>query len=103
MSPASSALPKPFIVSSLLAEQRLERGARRVGFAGRRDIRAHLGLEMVAEVRPGLVAYLFGRGLAAVLGDARVVLHTHAACVQLRTAGLAFLEAPQRQRQRFQR
>ena len=92
--PAASAEP----AASLLAEERFQRRACGVGFAGRRDIGAHLRLEVIAEVGGGLVAHFFGRGLAAVLGDARVVLHAQAAHVQLGVAGFALVEPPQRQR-----
>src|SRR5688572_24177361 len=58
---------------------------------------------MVAEIGRGLVAHFLGRGFAAVLRDTRVVLHAHPAHVQLGAAGLALLEAAQRQRQRLER
>src|SRR5690349_1326766 len=104
MSAVSSALPRSFIrPRSLLPEQRLERGARRVGFARRSDVRADLGLVVIAEVGLVLLAHFLGRGLAAMLGDTRVVLDAHPADVQLRAAGLALLEPTQRQRQRLER
>src|SRR5262245_53840743 len=89
--------------SSLLPEQCVERGARRVGLAGRRDVRAGLRLEVIAEVGLRLVAHFLGHGLAAVLRDARVVFDAHAADVQLVAAGLALVEPAQRQRQRLER
>jgi hypothetical protein len=67
-----------------------------------RDVRPHLWLVVVAEIRRRLVALLFGRRLTAMLGDARVVLDAHAAHVQFGMTDLALVEPAQRQRQRFE-
>ena len=82
------------------AERMLARGIDLGGV--RRNVRAHLGLEVIAEVGRDLVAHLLGGGLAAMLRDARVVLDAHAADVQLVIAGLAHVQPAQRQAQRLE-
>jgi len=54
---------------------------------------------VVAEIRGLLVALLFGGGLLAMLGVADVVFDAQLADMQLGIAGLADVEAAQRQRQ----
>jgi hypothetical protein len=55
-------------------------------------------LEVVAEVRGVLVALLFGGGLLTMLGVAHVVFDAQLADVQFGIAGVADVEAAQRQR-----
>ena len=56
-------------------------------------------LEMISEVGAGLIAHFFGRGLAAMLSNARRVVNAHAANVQLRPTLRTFVKAAQGQAQ----
>src|SRR5207302_929515 len=87
-----------------LAEELLELRARLVhrGGIGRR-IGPGARLEEVAEVRLRLVAHFLRGRLAAVLGDARVVVGAHAADVQLGVTPRALIEPPQWEAQRRER
>src|SRR6185437_8496127 len=80
--------------SAFAAKQPLQLAARLVGGT---DVSRYIGIgprsEEVAEVGGGLVADFFGRGLATVLGDLRIVLHAHATDVQLGAAARAFVAA----------
>src|ERR1700758_4835154 len=84
--------------ASAFAEEFLGLGARAVDFRGvgwRVGTRARL--EVIAEVGPCLVAHFLRGGLAAVLGDAGVVVDAHAAYVQLRVTPRTLIETAQRQ------
>src|SRR4051812_39222887 len=88
---ASSATAKRFMsVPFISCRTARERRTRRVDFRRvRRDVRADLRLEVIAEVGLRLVAHFLGGGFAAMFRDARVVLDTMPTDVQLRVAGLA--------------
>src|SRR5688500_2599861 len=104
ISDRANKMARMFILpDSFLAEQGVQHRLRGVSLARGRGVGAHLGLEVIAEVGLGLVAHFFGRGFAAVLGDARVVLHAEPTDMQLAVASLADVEPAQRQAQRFQR
>jgi hypothetical protein len=57
---------------------------------------------VTAEIRAGLVAHFFRRWFAAVFGNARIVIDTHAAHVQLGAALRALIASHQWQAQRSQ-
>ena len=69
-------------------------------FGVRRHIGSGARLEVIAEVCVLLVANFLSRRFAAVLGDAPVVFHAHAADVQLPATRRTFIEATQGQGQR---
>src|SRR5579863_3648617 len=90
--------------TSFLAEQLLQLPARAVNLGGvGRRVGGGARLEMIAEVGVRLVADFLGGRLAAVLGDARIVVEAHAAYVQLRVAAGALIEPSQRQAERGER
>jgi hypothetical protein len=62
-----------------------------------RRVGAFPRLEVVAEIGPRLVADLVSGRLSAMFRDARVVIDTQLADVQLRAALRAFIQPPQRQ------
>src|SRR5262249_16405984 len=90
--------------ASALAEQLLELGARLVDLGGVGwGVSARTRLEMIAEVRVRFVAHFLRRGLAAVLGDACVVVDAHPPYVHLSLALRALLPPPQPRREPGQR
>ena len=83
-----------------LPEQPFQLGFRAVDFGDvGRGIRARARLEVIAEIRLGLVTDFLGGGLAAMLRYPRVVFNTHLADVQLGAARRTLIQPPQRQTQ----
>lgn len=84
----------------LVAEQPGELGPRAFRGGGlRRDIGPGTRGEVIAEIRPGLVADLFGDRFAAFLGNVLIEVDAHAAHMQFGAAAGAFITARQRQGQ----